>query len=282
MLSGPLVSTHWLAEHLDNPRIRVVDIRGHVLPASEPPPHYFAHRDAYEESHIPGAVFIDWTTDIVEPGTFSYDIANPERYAACMSRSGIGDDSIVIAYDDASGMFAARLWWTLLYYGHRQVAVLDGGWQKWLAEQHPVTSAIPSISPVSFTARIDERVFADAQTIAACRANATLLDVRTLSEFRGETSRVERKGRIPNAINLPRNDLLADDGTLLKTEQLRLRFAEIGLTAGADEIITYCNAGVSASYALLALHVAGYHNGRVYDGSWKDWATNAANPIESD
>ena len=108
MSNNSLVTTWWLAEHLTDDNLRVIDIRGHVLPASEPPPHYFNHYDDYEISHIPGAVFIDWITDIVEPDSPTYDIANPERYADLMSKSGIGDDTMVVVYDDANGMFAAR------------------------------------------------------------------------------------------------------------------------------------------------------------------------------
>lgn len=132
---GDLVSTEWLAANLTLPRLRIIDIRGHVLPASEPPPHYFNHHAEYLVSHIPGAVFVDWVHEITDPTDPRHaKIAPPERFAAAMSRAGIGDDTFVVTYDDAGGMLAARLWWCLNYYGHSQVRVLDGGWTKWQAE----------------------------------------------------------------------------------------------------------------------------------------------------
>lgn len=272
-----LVTTEWLAEHLNDSAVRVVDIRGKVLPATEPPPHYHSHRADYVQSHIPGAVFIDWTTDIVEPGSASYDIANPERFAELMSRLGIGDQTLVVAYDDAEGMFAARLWWTLRYYGHETVAVLDGGWQAWVAEGRPVTDNLPHIEPVAFAARPQLELNTNAREILA--RQPLLLDVRSPQEYAGETSRATRHGRIPGALNLPRKQLLADDGRLLPPDQLREKFEAAGLRLDADEIVTYCNSGVSASFALLALAQIGVDHARVYDGSWKDWANNTDNPI---
>src|SRR5215213_6165866 len=128
MLTNPLVTTEWLQDHLSDPHLRIVDIRGHVLPANQPTPHYFNHRSDHDLSHIPGAIFIDWVKEITDPADPRHaQIAKPERYAEVMSRAGIDENTFVVAYDDASGMFAARLWWSLNYYGHTQVAVLDGG-----------------------------------------------------------------------------------------------------------------------------------------------------------
>lgn len=131
-----LVTTDWLADHLNEAQVRVIDIRGHVLPASAPKPHYFNHRADYDVSHLPGAVFIDWVLEITDPVDPRHaQIAPPDRFAAVMRQAGISGDTQVIAYDDAQGMFAARLWWALNYYGHSRVAILDGGWQKWLTEE---------------------------------------------------------------------------------------------------------------------------------------------------
>ena len=129
MSENLLVTTQWLHEHLDDPHLRVVDIRGHVIPASEPPPHYFNHHDAYLQAHIPGAVFVDWVHEITDPDDPRHaPIAKPDRYQSVARRIGITPETFVVAYDDANGMFAARLWWSLRYYGHDHVAVLDGGW----------------------------------------------------------------------------------------------------------------------------------------------------------
>jgi thiosulfate/3-mercaptopyruvate sulfurtransferase len=278
-----LVSTAWLAEHLSAPDLRVVDIRGHVLPATEPPPHYFNHYADYLVSHIPNAVFIDWVHEITDPADPRHaQIAPPERFAAAMQRAGIGDQTFVVAYDDAGGMFAARLWWALNYYGHSQVAVLDGGWQRWIAETRPVSAELPHVAPTVFTARPDPNWYRDgAQVLAALHAQARLVDMRSPEEFRGEASRAARKGHIPRAVNQPRRDLLAEDGTLLPPEALREKFAALGITDESDEVIFYCNAGVSASFGLLALRAAGIQApAAVYDGSWKDWGNDPEKPIE--
>lgn len=264
-----LVSTWWLAEHLDDDNLVIVDIRGHVLPASEPPPHYFSHRDEYELAHIPNAVFIDWTTDIVEPNSSTYDIANPERYAQLMSNLGISNDSSVIVYDDASGMFAARFWWTLNYYGHTNVAVLDGGWQKWVKEGHPTTNASPDIQKTNFIATPDKNILATRVDIE--RDKPSLIDVRSPEEFNGISSRAKHKGHIPNAVNLPRKTFLNDDGTLKSSDNLREMLSQLNISQNSDDVVVYCNSGVSASYGLLALRVAGIETGRVYDSSWKEW-----------
>lgn len=275
-----IVSTEWLAEHLHDSNLRIIDIRGHVLPASEPLPHYFAHHTEYLDSHIPGAVFVNWTTDIVQPGSLSQDIAGPEQFAALMERLGIGSDTLVIAYDDAAGMFAARMWWALRYYGHLRAAVLDGGWQKWVAEGRPVTNLIPSPLPAQFVPQVRLDEFATAGTILERQAETVLLDVRTVDEYEGRISRVPRAGHIPGAVNLPRSELVTQAGTLPSAAALRQIFAAAGISLDAPEHIVYCNAGVSASYGMLALMIAGARNVRVYDGSWKDWGRNLDLPSE--
>lgn len=277
-----LVTTDWLAAHLQDSDLRIVDIRGHVLPATEPPPHYFNHRADYERSHIPGAVFVDWVQEITDPNDPHHaQIAKPERYAALMSCIGVGAKTLVVAYDDAGGMFAARLWWSLNYYGHTRVVVLDGGWNKWIAEGRPVTAEIPQIVPAEFVAYPNPALYRSSdQVLAALNTKTQLMDVRTSTEYAGQASRAARKGHIPGAVNLPRTDLLNSDGTLLSPEQLRVRFAETGITAETPEIIVYCNGGVSASYGLLALRVAGIHQSAVYDGSWKDWGNDPDKPLD--
>ncbi|MEM9954161.1 MAG: sulfurtransferase [Chloroflexota bacterium] len=269
MVHDLLVSTDWLAEYLNDDKVKIVDIRGHVLPASEPPPHYFSHHDDYIESHIPNAVFVDWTSDIVEPDSPTYDIANPERYADLMSKLGIDDTSQVIVYDDANGMFAARFWWTMQYYGHQAVAVLDGGWQKWLADGHPISNEVPEVEAGTFTPVINNKLRATRLMIE--RDVLQLIDVRSSKEFDGEASRAKRMGHIPNAINMPRKTFLTAEGTLKSPDNLQAMFVESGISADGHDVVLYCNSGISASYGLLALRVAGITNGRVYDSSWKEW-----------
>jgi thiosulfate/3-mercaptopyruvate sulfurtransferase len=279
-----LVTTDWLAQHLSDPNLRIVDIRGHVLPADQPTPHYFNHREDYLKCHIPGAAFVDWVHEITDPADPRHaQIAKPERYAAVMSGIGVNADTFVVAYDDAGGMFAARLWWSLNYYGHTRVAVLDGGWQKWLTENRATTADIPVIASSSFVPRLNSSIYRNAeQVVDALNSSTKLLDVRSLSEFVGEASRAKRKGHIPGAVNRSRHDLFRADGTMLPSDQLRVKFAENGITASTPEVIVYCNGGVSASFGLLALKVAGFEQGAVYDGSWKDWGNSDDLPIEGE
>jgi thiosulfate/3-mercaptopyruvate sulfurtransferase len=287
MYPTPIVSTEWLAAHLDDPSLRIVDIRGHVLPATEPPPHYFNHRADYDVSHLPGAVFIDWVQEITDPGDPRHSqIAKPDRYAAVMSRHGIGPETFVVTYDDSLGMLAARLWWSLNYYGHTNVAVLDGGWPKWVKEGRPVTADVPTIAPATFAPRPTPALHRSAAQIAAAldefKSGATkLLDLRSKDEYDGKASRVERRGHIPGATSSPRQNYIdVDSGTILPPDVLREKFAAIGVDKAAPEVVTYCNGGVSASFGLLALRLAGFENVAMYDGSWKEWGSDTTKPIE--
>jgi thiosulfate/3-mercaptopyruvate sulfurtransferase len=281
MSENVIVSTEWLYAHLNDQNLRIVDIRGHVLPANHPTPHYFNHEDDYRKSHIPGAVFVDWVNEITDPADPRHaQIAPPERYAEAMSRHGIGDGTLVVAYDDAAGMFAARLWWSLNYYGHTNVVVLDGGWQKWIRENRPTTDEIPNIPPETFIPKPNPAIFrTSAQVLSHIDGEQQLVDVRTPEEFAGKSSRAKRSGHIPSAVNLPRTLLIHGDGTLLSPETLRRRFASAGIGEQSSDVVFYCNGGVSSSFGLLALRAAGFNNGSVYDGSWKDWGNDESKPI---
>jgi thiosulfate/3-mercaptopyruvate sulfurtransferase len=271
-----LVSTSWLSEHLQDARVRIIDIRGHVIPASEPLPHYFNHYDDYVKSHIPGAQFIDWVHEITDPADLCHaKIAAPDRFSAVMRRHGIDGETHVIAYDDAGGMFAARLWWALNYYGHDRVSVLDGGWNRWVAEGRPVTDEVARVAPGSFVPKVNPVLYRDADAVAQRRADETLIDVRTPAEYAGQASRAMRKGHIPGAINLPRASLLNQNGDLLGVSELAEQFS----VAEGRQPIFYCNGGVSASFGLLAWRAAGNAGGSVYDGSWKDWGNDPDRPI---
>lgn len=275
------VEPSWLAEHLNDPAVRVIDIRGRVLPPSEPKPHYYSHHDDYLKSHIPGAAFVNWNYDLTDPADGRRGrLTTPDLFSGLMGRLGVHDSTHVVAYDDAGGMFASRLWWSLNYYGHTQVSVLRGGWQRWLSEGRPASTAMPNPVPSSFTVRPQPALFRAADDIA--RGAGLLLDVRTPSEFAGQSSRVSRAGHIPRALNLPRSALLGPDGEMLPPEALREKFVSVGVdfaTPGQD-VVLYCNGGISASFGLLALRTAGFDGGAVYDGSWKEWGSDPERPIE--
>ena len=281
-MTSPLVTTEWLNDHLQDKSVRIVDIRGHVLPASEPPPHYFSHRADYNDNHIPGAVFVDWVTDITNPDSPNgTQIAPPEKFGELMGQLGIDEHVFVVAYDDANGMFAARLWWALHYYGHEKVAVLDGGWQKWQTENRPITAEIPLITTTTFTPKpITTLRKTIAEVEASLNGDIQLVDTRSLLEFEGKASRAKRMGHIPGAINLPRKSLLTESGELLSLDALKDKIDSAGIKADGHPVVTYCNGGVSASYGMLALKVAGFDNVAVYDGSWKEWGNDDTKRIE--
>src|SRR5574341_1780511 len=216
-----LVETDWLAQRLTDPSIRIVDIRGIIRPPDAPHPHYFGNRSAYLESHIPGAAFVDWTADIIEPGApVKMTLAGPERFAALMGRLGIGDEHTVVVYEDGAGHIAARLWWALNYYGHPAVKLLNGGFRKWTAEGRPVTSEIPHHPPAGFTPRIQPGWRAGTADVRAAMGDrsAVLVDLRSPPEFHGEIGRGKRKGRIPGACNVPMATLVSGEYRTFNSE----------------------------------------------------------------
>jgi thiosulfate/3-mercaptopyruvate sulfurtransferase len=276
-----LVESDWLDEHLSDPDLRIVDMRGVIKPPDLPKPWYLGQRDAYTKSHIPGAVFVDWTQDLVEPDApIHMTLAGPTRFSTLMERLGIGDRNRVVVYDDSGGL-APRLWWALNYYGHPHVSVLNGGWTKWLAEARRVTAEPPRYPPAVFTSRVtpEWRVGSAEVRRGLQDSTTTLVDCRTTKEYAGEISRGERRGRIPGAVNLPIGRLLAGDHkTWKRPEEIRELFAAAGLTPDR-RIVTYCNAGVSASVGLLGLKLAGYPRAANFAGSWYEWEADPTNPV---
>ena len=254
-MHSPIVTSAWLEDHADDDDIRIVDIRGNVLPPSEPPPHYFTDRAGYEESHILNAVFVDWQVDIVEPGSPSNDIASPARFADLMERLGIANHTTVVVYDNAAGMLACRLRWALRYYGHEKVHILDGGWTKWLAEGRRANSTIPRFERATFETGLNAKLLATADDIlAGVEGEAMqLVDVRSPAEYAGVSSRARFGGHIPSAINLPRKTMLAADATLKSASELQAQFEELGIDLDAPDTVLYCNSGVSATLGMLAL-----------------------------
>jgi thiosulfate/3-mercaptopyruvate sulfurtransferase len=278
-----LVDTEWLAAHLADPAIRIVDVRGVIRPVADPQPWYLESRDVYAMAHLPGALYVGWLTDLVEPDApVRMTVASPERFASLMSRSGIGDEHLVVAYDDDGNHFAARLWWILNYYGHSAVRLLDGGYPKWVAEGRPVTAEMPRHRPTVFTPALhpEWRVATDEVRRAMTNPGVRLVDSRTPGQFRGEVTRGKRQGRIPGAVNVPITSFWEGPHKTWKSEaDLRAIHEAAGVTPD-KRVITYCNAGVSASVGLLALRLLGYPEGANYAGSWYDWEQDPANPAE--
>ncbi len=283
---GPLVSAAWLAAHLDDPQVRVVDVRGKVLPPTAPKPHYFARPDDYAAGHIPGAVYIDWTRDIVDlDDPVPAQVAPPAKIAALFAGLGIGDDTIVVAYDDWFSMYAGRLLWVLRYYGHEGARILNGGLLAWQAEGQPLSAEVPNFARATFTPRPQPSLRRTADEIlAGLGSDRLLIDARSDKEYRGEESRAVRGGHIPGAINVFYQGLVSGPNhTYASPEELRERFAAAGIDLGSLEghdVVAYCNGGVSATPAALALEIATGRRVAIYDGSWNEWGNDAGKPLD--
>jgi thiosulfate/3-mercaptopyruvate sulfurtransferase len=281
-----LADTEWLAAHLDDPTIRVVDMRGVVRSTTDGRVQhatYLGLPDAYNQAHIPGAVFLDWTTDIVDPDDpVPAQVAPPARMATILGGAGIGDDTTVIAYDDhPAGQFATRLWWVLRYYGHDRVRVLDGGWPRWQREGRPVADAVPTYASAVFTPRLRPQWRATAEQVLAVlgRPDTILVDARDEAQYTNAVQRGPRGGHIPGAVNLPRELFVDESGRFRAEPELRRAVEAAGLQP-EQQVIAYCNGGVAATTVLFALNLLGFPQLTNYDGSWNEWGARADLPIE--
>ncbi len=240
---------------------------------------------AYEQGHIPGAVYAHLDRDLsdrVVPGvTGRHPLPDPAWLSSRLTALGVSNVSTVVAYDDGNGMFAARLWWLLRWLGHEDVAVLDGGIARWVAEGHPVTAERPTIVPHGFRGFPRAEMLADVGAVEAMRQDpsARLFDSRGADRFRGENETIDPvAGHIPGALSLPFMDNV-EDGRLRSRAELEARFAAALGDTSAKDAVVYCGSGVTACQNLLAAEHAGYGGMRLYAGSWSEWITDPSRPI---
>lgn len=282
MPSDVLVTAEWLHAHLGD--VRILDVRGHVA-AQEP--RYRAEPEAYRAGHIPGAVFCDWHRDFTDrDDPVPVQLAPPEIFAADATRLGIGNGSVVIAYDDYRNVLAGRVVWALRTYGHDRAHVLDGGLRAWTAAGFGLAEGeeIPASADPPF--RAGERrptLWSRQQMQDALDRDVLILDARAHDEYAGIESHARRHGHVPGAVNVPYRELLSDDGPFRSPEELRQAFADAGVdvTAIRKPVVVYCNGGVSATAVANGLALAGGPDAAVYDGSWNEWGNRPDTPIEN-
>jgi thiosulfate/3-mercaptopyruvate sulfurtransferase len=286
--SSFLVETTWLAKHLQDPELRIVDMRGYVRTIEHDgiqEARYVGARSEYEQSHIPGAVYIDWTSDIVDPDNLiKAQIAPAERFAQIMERLGIGDHHRVVAYDShPASQFATRLWWSLNYYGHDKVVVLNGGLGKWIRENLPLNASIPVFPSATFTPVLHPELRATADDVLKFldQPDIMLVDARDRGQYSGKVVRSPgRPGHIPGSLNIPREELIDPaTGTFRSNQELAQVFSKEQVLP-QQHIVAYCNGGVAATSVLFSLAMLGYPSLTNYDGSWNEWGARQDLPVE--
>jgi thiosulfate/3-mercaptopyruvate sulfurtransferase len=274
-----LVETDWLADHLRDPKVRIVEVD--YDPAAN-----------YELGHVPGAVLVDWRKDINDP--VRRDLLSAEAATALLQRAGIDPESTVVLYGDFNNWFAAFAFWAFTYYGAKNLTLLNGGRKKWIAEDRPVTKDVPAPARGRWEARAPDaklRAFLDdvRAVLPEVRAGkVSLVDVRGPKEFSGEitappeypTEHAQRGGHIPGAKNIPWAQAVREDGTFKSREELEELYRAKGVT-GHGPVITYCRIGERSSHSWFVLHyLLGYPDVRNYDGSWTEWGNLVRTPIE--
>ncbi len=244
-------------------------------------------RRAYAAGHLPGAVYAHLDEDLsgpIVPGkTGRHPLPDPAVFARKAASWGINDDTLVVAYDDAGGGIAARLWWLLRWIGHERVVVLDGGFNAWVAAGGPVETAVPTPVPGSLVARVNPALVARVAEVEARREadGFVLMDARAFERYAGRVEPIDPvAGHIPGAVSTPFVWNLGPDGRFLSPETLRARYAPYVEDAGdASDVVCYCGSGVTAAHNLLAMARAGFPEARLYPGSWSEWIIDPARPV---
>jgi thiosulfate/3-mercaptopyruvate sulfurtransferase len=282
-----LVQTDWLAAHLGDPDLRIFECTTYLRPAAPDagvPYHPEAGRAEYEAGHIPGAGFLDLPDELSrKDAAVSFMMLPPAQFAAVMGRHGIGDGARVVLYSRERIMWATRVWWMLHAMGFERAAVLDGGFEKWLAEGRPISREPCAYPPATFTPRPRPGRFVDRDAVLGALSDPGVCLINTLSEpdFRGDApSRYGRPGRIPGSVNLAWPSLtVPESDVLIPLDEAARRLEALGADR-AERIVCYCGGGISATMGLFLLHRLGFDNLALYDASMAEWARDESLPIE--
>ena len=293
----PLVESEWLANHISDPGLVIIDVRWREDGSGAA---------LYKQGHIPGAVYLDWHLDLNHSFRNINDLLlPPDKFAGVMERNGVSNASIVIAYADKNDSGAARLWWALRLYGHKQAAILNGGFDKWVSENRQISQEIPISKRARFVSDPQPEWFATvfevAQSVSEGDSSVCLVDTRPPEQYRGEavwtpmeslnvpegqewnliSGQRMRAGHIPGAKHLESSGNLDPrrNWIFLSPEKLRKRAISEDIKLN-QRVITYCDVGVSGSLGLFSLYLAGYRNLSLYDASWAEWGTDPNRPVD--
>lgn len=281
----PRVNTDWLASHLGEPDLRILDC-GVVTQHHEDGGYSFASgRAEWDQGHIPGSIHVNVLEELSDPNqTIPLMMPPVEEFCGLMAERGVGDGTRVVLYDRSNHAWAARVWWMLRVCGFDDAAVLNGGWRKWSSERLPVSNRAEKYPSAFFTCRPRPELMADRQEVLGAIKNPDVSLINALSpeSFSGKLKNLPRAGRIPGSSNVYCQWLVDDkSGEYLQSEALRDRFVSTGALA-AKRVITYCGGGIAASSDALALTMLGVKNVAVYDGSLAEWTQDPALPMETD
>ncbi len=283
-LPWPLVETDWLANELGAEDLRIIDCGVVMKTTADGGYTFVGGKEEYAQGHIPGGAFVDVLRQLTDSGSsLPMMLPKPETFSAVMSSLGVGTGTRAVLYDRSNHAWAARVWWMLRAYGFEHAAVLNGGWNKWRAEQKHISTDPHNYPAARFTASYQPQLIADKQQVAAAIEDSQICLINALSpaEHTGESTRFARPGRITNSVNVYCQSLVdPQTHAYLPASELREIFASAG-ALDAQQSITYCGAGIAASSDALILTALGVQNIAVYDGSMAEWTSDADAPMET-